>query len=212
MRISKVLSGRPSQNKGRILSDERRLFLSQVNKERYKDENEHIRTSNAVKNSEKYQASRRNPEFRKRMSEVNKGRKVSDETKHKISKAHLGTKMPKEFGERMSEKLRGRKLSEDWKRKISESHKGKSKDYIQNTYWWNDGIKNYRSQECPFEGCVKGRIRFNNVGSKGMKWWNNGVVEVLSKECPQGFWHGKLPMKEETKKKLSEYNKNKHKH
>ena len=99
--------------------------------------------------------------------------------------------------------LKGRLLSDDWKRKISESNKGKHKDYIVNSLWWNDGKKNYRSKECPFEGCVKGRLNFNNVGSKGMKWWNNGVIEILSKECPEGFHKGKLPMKEETKKKLS---------
>lgn len=169
------------------------------------------RISEGVRNSEKYRLSRQNPEFRKRMSEINKGVVFSQERRDKISKSHLGKKMPEEYCIRMRQNMKGRKLSEEWKHRISEGNKGKTKDYIIGSIWWNDGKKNYRSKECPFEGCVKGRLDFNNIGSTGMKWWTNDIVEVLSKECPEGFHRGKLPMKQETKDKLSKINIEKHK-
>lgn len=169
------------------------------------------RISEGVRNSEKYRLSRQNPEFRKRMSEINKGVVFSQERRDRISKSHLGKKMPEEYCIRMRQNMKGRKLSEEWKHRISEGNKGKTKDYIVGSIWWNDGKKNYRSKECPFEGCVKGRLNFNNVGSAGMKWWTNDIIEVLSKECPKGFHRGKLPMKQETKDKLSKINIEKHK-
>lgn len=60
-------------------------------------------------------------EIRKKISEANKGRKLSEEHKAKISAAHKGKPHPQ----------KGHKLSEETKRKISEAHKGKTP--------WNKG-------------------------------------------------------------------------
>jgi len=53
------------------------------------------------------------------------GRKVSEETKRKLSAAQKGKKLSEETKRKISEVHKGKKLSEETKRKISESHKGK---------------------------------------------------------------------------------------
>lgn len=40
---------------------------------------------------------------------------------------------------------------------------------------------------------------------KGFKWYNNGVIEKASLECPEGWFIGRLPISEETRKKHSEH-------
>ena len=60
--------------------------------------------------------------------------------------------------------------------------------------WWNNGIEQIRSFECPGKGWVRGMcIKNSSWGiSKGTKWWNNGNVSVRSKVCPEGFVPGRL--------------------
>ena len=70
-----------------------------------------------------------------------KGKKFSEETKHK-----------------MSESRKGRKLSEEIKRKISESHKGKSHEA------WNKGKKTSEETKQKIRESLKGNIPIN----KGM--------------------------------------------
>lgn len=56
------------------------------------------------------------------------GKKISDETKRKISEYRSGKQMSEETKRKISESMRGKKRqtrSEEWKRKISESKKGK---------------------------------------------------------------------------------------
>lgn len=56
------------------------------------------------------------------------GKKLSEETKIKISKYRSGKQMSEEQKKKISESLKGKKRpprSEEWKRKISESKKGK---------------------------------------------------------------------------------------
>ena len=53
------------------------------------------------------------------MSEAKKGKKLSAETRAKISKVHKGRKCSKESRARMSEAQKGRKLSADTKEKIA---------------------------------------------------------------------------------------------
>lgn len=191
-KISEAMKGKPSPNKGNVFSEEMRRKCSESQKKRYENYEEHIKISEGLRNSEKFKRSHNDPKFRQKMSEVNMGKHLSLKTKLKISNSRKGKKMPKSFSEKMSMIMKGRVISEEHKRKISESNKGKHKDYLFDTKWWNDGVKNYRSVECPFEGCVLGRLNFNNVGSKGMHWYNNGVDECLAKECPEGFVYGKL--------------------
>lgn len=37
-------------------------------------------------------------------------------------------------------------------------------------------------------------------------WYTNGVIQVQKTECPEGFWPGRLPVSEETRKKQSKNN------
>lgn len=48
------------------------------------------------------------------------------------------------------ESLKGFKHSEETRKKMSEAHKGR--------HWFNDGIRNYFTYECP-EGCVEGYLK-----------------------------------------------------
>ena len=56
----------------------------------------------------------------------------SEETKQKISEAHIG-KSPWNKGKKMSEEycknLKGKKLSEETRQRLSEAHKGKHRVY-----------------------------------------------------------------------------------
>ena len=51
--------------------------------------------------------------------------------------------------------------------------------------WWNNGVNNTRSAQCPGEGWVQGRLVC-------WRWFNNGVQNVRSHECPQGFTPGRI--------------------
>ena len=77
-------------------------------------------------------------EARKRISEALKGEKcyifgkhLSEETRQKMSEAH-----------------KGKHRSEDHCKKIAEARKG--------MHWWNNGISNKCSRECPGEGWTRG--------------------------------------------------------
>ena len=54
-----------------------------------------------------------------------KGKKLSEETKKKLSEAHTGKKLSEETKKKMSEFNKGKVLSEEHKKKISEANKGK---------------------------------------------------------------------------------------
>jgi len=203
--ISEKLKGRPSPNKGHKANLETKRKMSEIVKKRYQNPEERKKTGEKVKNSEKYKISRKNPEFRKRMSDINKGRHLSEESRRKMSEKAKGRKWTPEMRERMILALTGRKFSEEHRKRLSKSLTGKPKDNLVNTHWYNNGKENYRGKECP-PGFVPGRINFNNVGNTGMKWWNNGIKQVQSFKCPEGFVRGKLPMKEETKEKLRQFN------
>lgn len=102
-----------------------------------------------------------------------KGRKLSEETKRKISKASKGRRHSEESKYKMAEALRGIKRSEETRRKLSEAHKGKPSP--------NGGKK--QSDEAR---------RKNSESHKGRRWFNNGVKSVMAYECPVGFVKGRL--------------------
>ena len=77
----------------------------------------------------------------------NKGKKLSEETRKKMSEAN-----------------KGKKLSEETKKKMSEVLKGKN-IWTKRTRWYNNGIINIRAKECP-EGFVPGRL-FTNINKGG---------------------------------------------
>lgn len=129
----------------------------------------------------------------------------SEEHKQKLRK-------PKsvEYRKKMSDIKKGTKLSEEHKEKISEQVKGRK--------WWNNGVSNKHTKECPGEGWNIGRInnnvdrvlseetkekiRVSNKGKtltdehkkllsqkiKGRKWWNNGIENKHCFECPGDEW------------------------
>ena len=64
---------------------------------------------------------------RKGMIPCNKGKKMSEEQKQKLSVSCKGRKLSEETKEKISKAFKGRELSESHKRKIGESNKGKSR-------------------------------------------------------------------------------------
>jgi hypothetical protein len=65
-----------------------------------------------------------NPENRKRISELEKGKKVSEETKRKMSQSKKGKKLSEETKRKLSEAHKGKKHTEEWKEKMSMIMKG----------------------------------------------------------------------------------------
>lgn len=55
----------------------------------------------------------------------NKGKKMSEDTKKLISKAHIGKTMPENIKQKISEKLKGRIFSEKTRKKLSDAGKGR---------------------------------------------------------------------------------------
>ncbi|GEM_PF-5773569 len=77
-----------------------------------------------------------NPLLKQRMSELHKGKKLSEEHKQKIRESCLRWNkevgMPSEIRKRIAEKQRGRRVSEETRRKISKANKGHKA--------WNTGL------------------------------------------------------------------------
>ena len=87
-----------------------------------------------------------------------KGHKHSEETRRKLSESRRGENHPffgkhrsAETCKKIAEANKCKSLSAETRKKISEAHKG--------MHWWNDGISNKRSKECPGpewkRGCLK---------------------------------------------------------
>ena len=79
-------------------------------------------------------------ETRLKMSEAHKGKHHSEETCQKNSLAHKGENHP----------LFGKHHSAETRLKMSEA--------ICGMLWWNNGISNKRSRECPGEGWRRGKL------------------------------------------------------
>lgn len=129
----------------------------------------------------------------------------SEEHKDKLRKPKS-----EEYKKKMSDIKKGTKLSQEHKEKLSKQSKGR--------VWWNNGIDNKHTKECPGEGWYMGRInnnkgrvlseetkekiRVSNKGKtltdehkkllsqkiKGRKWWNNGIKNKHCFECPGEGW------------------------
>ena len=124
-------------------------------------------------------------EVRRDMSEIQKGKKLSEETKLKISERTKG-RIPwnkgktgiytEETRRKMSDKSKGKKMSEEAKKKISIKTKGENNPMFGKSSWPNDP-KKYEIR------------RLKMIQShKGLKWWNNGIETCKSKECPGPEW------------------------
>ena len=98
-------------------------------------------------------------ETRKKMSESNKGennpffgKHHSEETRLKLSEAFKGRTFSAEARKKMSEARKGKHPSAETRKKLSESRKGK--------HWYNNGVTSILAKTCP-EGFVQGRIVCN---------------------------------------------------
>ena len=98
------------------------------------------------------------------MSEAHKGMTFSEEHRRKIAEAHKGENNPffgKHFSEehrqKIAEALKDKHPSAETRRKLSEAHKGNHN--VKGKHWWNNGISNKRSRECPGEGWKRGMFK-----------------------------------------------------
>jgi len=157
----------------------------------------HNKTDNRLENlewvlpeehaSNHHKGKKRSEETRKKMSEAKKGG-FSAEHRRKLSEAKKGKKRSEETRRKISESKKGRVPTEESRNKMSEAMKGRK--------WWNNGVKNIMSYECPGEGWELGRTgspseetrKKMSDSLKGRKYWNNGVKNIMSYECPGEGW------------------------
>ncbi len=90
-------------------------------------------------------------ETKRKLSEINMGKKLSVKTRAKLSAAKLGKKRPPEVGEKISDAQRGITRSVETRARISAASKGRKS--------WNDGI--------PMSSETKEKL---SIARKGVPW------------------------------------------
>jgi hypothetical protein len=127
------------------------------------------------------------------MSEIMKGRKLSESTKEKLRQQNVGDKNPM-FG-MCGDKhpFYGKNHTEETKNNLSEKNIGNknpfygkhhTKEAIQNIKKNNTGKKRTKQTRDNISKSKKGNKHF----AFGKKWWNNGTKNKLSLECPGEGW------------------------
>jgi len=125
----------------------------------------------------------------KKRANSNRGKKRSDETRSKISKANKGQKSwakgttkSKETREKMSQSAKGRKLSDETRIKVGESAKGRPA--------WNKGLKTPEDIKKKLSEAKKGKklslehiekISASNTGRKNTDEAKNNMREAWKK-------------------------------
>ena len=102
-------------------------------------------------------------EMKLKLSIINTGKKLSKETKNKMSQS--GKNISEETRRKLSEIRKGRPCSEETRRKISESKKNPSeetrrkiREAKKDVKWWNDECGNTKfAEKCPGDSWVLGR-------------------------------------------------------
>lgn len=109
-------------------------------------------------------------ETKKKLSDINKGRKISEEWRRRISEAQKGK--PK----RPNEKLKGHTVSEETRKKISEKTKRRKGVVSTKRYhWWTNGIDDILSPTQP-EGYYLGRTNnVNRIRDNKGKWTHDNT-------------------------------------
>lgn len=121
----------------------------------------------------------------------NKGKKMSDEQKKKISESRRGIKTPnrkkitltEEHKNNISKSCKGKEINEDTRKKLSESRKGKK---------LSDEIKDKISEN------LKG-----NENALGYKHTEDGKRKISESKKGKPSWNKGLKMSDEMRKKLS---------
>ena len=121
-------------SKGKQLSAETRLKLSEALKGKHHSE-----------------------EHSKKIAEANKGKHHSAETRQKMSKSLKDRTFSAESRLKMSEAKRG-KNHPFFGKHHSEESRNKMSEAVCGMLWWNNGISNKRCRECPGQEWKRGRI------------------------------------------------------
>ena len=114
------------------------------------------------------------------------GKKLSEETKKKLSEAAKGNKnmLGKKHSEETRKKIgaaaKGKPKSEETKKKMREAKKGENNAMYGKHH--TDEARRKMSEK------AKGK----NFWTKGTFWFNNGKINIRAKECPPGFVPGRL--------------------
>jgi hypothetical protein len=185
--INKVIKGRMPWKKSRPLSEETKKKISESKKGHvpWNKGKTGIYSETTLRNQRKLAKKRwRNPYYRKRITEFNRGKHPSEETRIKLSEIHKG-QIPWNKGKTGI-------FSKETIMKMSEVHKG--------LVPWSKG--KHLSEE------TKKKISESGKGRKG--YWNGKhhskeTIELFSKmrKGSKGYWKGKH-LSEEHKIKLSE--------
>ena len=83
------------------------------------------------------------------------GRRVSEETKKKLSEIHKGRKFTEEHRKKLSEAAKKKIFTNDHRKNMSIGLKGK-KNPSYGKRWWTNGIQSILCVECPGEGFFLG--------------------------------------------------------
>ncbi len=116
---------------------------------------------------------------KRRLSEINKGKKLSEETKRKMSLAKTGTKLSEETRKKISEKGKGRKLSPETIEKIRHALLGKkytlrckpSEETIQKL------IKRMKGKPSPMQGKHHSEETKKKMSEFHKLLWQNKTLE-----------------------------------
>jgi hypothetical protein len=128
------------------------------------------------------------PNRAKNISNANKGRFVTEETKHKLREITKKQFENFEMKQMLSNKSKQLWQDPEYKKKQEESrkkpgfYKGFRKKHTEET---KQKMSENRKGRIPWN---KGKILTHIHGTH---WYTNGLINVKRKECPEGFWPGK---------------------